>query len=127
MLLRHFTSSTFSKKDCVMLSAALVLEIRRLLDEGELSQRAIARKLSVSRGTVANIANGRRGLHGADEDREGIGDEPPAAPRRCRGCGGMVYEPCLLCRARGFRRRVEESRRLARKAARLPLTPRNVA
>jgi hypothetical protein len=26
----------------------------------------------------------------------------------------MVYEPCLLCRAREYRRRVEEIRRMAR-------------
>jgi hypothetical protein len=109
-----------------MLSAALVLEIRRLLDEGRLSQRAIARKLSVSRGTVGNIASGRRGLHGGDEDREQIGDEPPAVARRCGGCGGLVYEPCLLCRAREFRRRAEEIRQLARKAA-APSRPRSVA
>jgi hypothetical protein len=109
-----------------MLSAALALEIRRLLDEGQHSQRAIARKLSVSRGTVANIAIGRRGLHGADEDRQGIGDEPAVA-RRCRGCGGMVYEPCLLCRAREYRRRIEGIRRLAREAANARWGPRFVA
>ena len=35
-----------------MLRIEVVLEIRRLLDESELSQRAIARQLGVSRGVV---------------------------------------------------------------------------
>ena len=110
-----------------MLTAALVLEIRRLLDEGQLSQRTIARKLGVSRGSVANIASGRRRLHGAGEDREAIGVEPPSTASRCRGCGGLVYEPCLLCRAREYHRRVEELRRLAREMTVVRSRPRSVA
>src|SRR5688500_17918662 len=97
-----------------MLPAALVLEIRRLLDEGGLSQRAIAARLNVSRGTVGNIACGRRGLHGAVENDVPDWREGPQLARRCRGCGGRVYEPCLLCQARAYRRRFEEIRWLVR-------------
>ena len=48
-----------------MLSIEVVLEINRLLGEGQTSQRAIARKLGVSRGVVQNIASGKRSLTGA--------------------------------------------------------------
>ena len=91
-----------------MLSTALVLEIRRLVDEGKLSRRQIAKKLQVSRATVAAIAGGRRGLHGRD----------PATVYttmhlrqqlavRCPHCGGLVFLPCRLCAARAFRTRRE--------------------
>ena len=96
-----------------MLPLAVIQEVRRLLDEGELSQRGIARKLDVSRGTVSAIANGRRGIYGS---------EPPSQlpalccwdlpPQRCVGCGAKVYLPCVLCRAREYRARHERMRQL---------------
>ena len=43
-----------------MIAHAMVGEIRRLLDEGLMSQRKIARRLGVSRGTVHAIARGKR-------------------------------------------------------------------
>jgi transcriptional regulator with XRE-family HTH domain len=93
-----------------MIAQALVNDVRRLLAEGHLSQRKIARVLGVSRGTVGAIATGRRPdfgrLHGATEEEEFAPTGPPA---RCPGCGGMVYMPCRLCRAR------------ARRATRLPV------
>ncbi len=89
-----------------MLSLVTVQEIRRLLDEGELSQRKIAAKLEVSRGTINAIASGQRGLHGKVPQRE----TPllccyATPPVRCCGCGGRVYSPCLLCRARKYKAR----------------------
>jgi DNA-binding XRE family transcriptional regulator len=96
-----------------MLPQALVLEIKRLLDEQRLSQRAIADRLGVSRGTVNNIANGRRGVYGRElPPVERSGAEPSGVPHRCRGCGGLVYQPCLLCRARAYDARRRELRRL---------------
>jgi len=91
-----------------MLSLAVVEEIRRLLDEGQLSQRKIALKLNVSRGTVGAIASGRRGVYGSEPKST----EPTLCclelpPERCTGCGAMVYMPCVLCRAREFRARQE--------------------
>ena len=89
-----------------MLPLATVQEIRRLLDEGQLSQRKIAAKLGVSRGTVGAIASGRRGLFG----REPETDQPDPCsldlpPERCPGCGGRVYKPCVLCITRKFQER----------------------
>jgi len=89
-----------------MLPLALVEEIRRLLDEGQLSHRKIAAKLDISRGTVGAIASGRRGIYG----REPAADDlslacQDLAPQRCRSCGAMVYKPCVLCNARAYRKR----------------------
>jgi len=95
-----------------MLPLAKVQEICRLLDEGQLSQRKIALKLNVGRGTVSALASGRRGIYGREPD----GQQPELPcfelePERCRGCGATVYKPCVLCRAREYRqRRLEESR-----------------
>ena len=106
-----------------MLSTAIVLEIRRLLDEGRLSQRQIAEKLGAGRSTVQAIANGRRDLHG----RESLPSvqslcELEAIPTRCTKCGGMVFKPCLLCRARAFQQRLRQFRRrnIASSAPRIP-------
>ena len=86
-----------------MLALSVVEEIDRLLKEGRLSQRKIARQLGVSRGTVSAIARGDRALFGktaqADE-REG---EPLGPPARCPQCGFLVYIPCLVCRTREYR------------------------
>ena len=104
-----------------MLSTALVLEIRRLVDEGKLSRRQIAKKLNVSRATVAAIAGGRRGLHG----RDAATAFPDLRLRqqlavRCPHCGGLVFLPCLLCAARAFRMRRERLRRLVQPRRGLP-------
>ena len=49
-----------------MLLLEKVLEVKELLDKGTLSRRAIARLTGVSRGSVNAIANGERGLVGAE-------------------------------------------------------------
>jgi len=51
-----------------MLPLVVVQEVRRLLDERELSQRKIASKLKISRGTIGAIASGRRGMYGREPD-----------------------------------------------------------
>jgi len=98
----------------VTLDREIVDEVKRLLAEGRLSQRKIAAKTRVSRGSVLRIATGRR-----PEDLEGLPDESaeesPAAvsgtfrgglPVRCKGCGRLVHLPigadrCLVCVVRG--------------------------
>ena len=89
-----------------MLHLATVQEIQRLLDEGQLSQRKIAARLGVGRGTVGAIASGRRGLFGREPETEAAElccyDAPP---ERCEGCGAMVYMPCVLCRTRQYQQR----------------------
>lgn len=89
-----------------MLSLAVVEEIRRLLNEGRLSQRKIAARLGVSRGSVSAIASGRRGIFGREPEPDKLvlsAHELP--PERCTGCGARVRKPCLLCRARAYRER----------------------
>ena len=73
-------------------------EIRALLAEGKLSQRAIARKVGVSRGTVAAIAGRKRPCY---ERR--LSADPSATSRRrgrCPICRAMVFFPCLACLVR---------------------------
>jgi hypothetical protein len=86
-----------------MLSTTLVHEIDRLLQEGELSHRKIAARLSVSRGTIAAIASGRRGLYGREPDDDGRSRASTAPAARCPECGFRVYMPCLICEARQLR------------------------
>lgn len=88
-----------------MLTLEKVLEVKRLLDEGQLSRRGIAAATGVSRGSVNAIANGDRGLHGRDPNEAPL-DEPERSTvaRRCPECGGRVYLPCVLCDARRYRR-----------------------
>ncbi len=91
-----------------MLSSATFQHIQELLDRGELSRRAIARRLGVSRNTVGAIARGERpdydALRRMRERREV--PAPAGPPRRCPTCGAMVYPPCVACRVRAELRMV---------------------
>jgi hypothetical protein len=87
-----------------MLSIAIVEQIDRLLKDGQVSQRKIAKQLGVSRGTVAAIASGRRGLYGKEPDSLASASlTPHSPPVRCPECGCLIYMPCLVCRARNYR------------------------
>lgn len=99
-----------------MLPLSKVLEVQRLLEQGDLSCRAISRQTGVGRGTVNAIANGQRGLHGADSEDEPEDPYEPyrsAIAERCPECGGMVYAPCVLCGARRHRLAVDPRPRRA--------------
>lgn len=78
-----------------MLTSFLAAEVRRLLAEGKLSQRKIARQLAISRGSVQRIAQGkwREPLPEPDE-------EPQGPKGRCPQCRAMVHLPCRACRVR---------------------------
>lgn len=96
-----------------MLTLPVVLEIRRLLEEGELSQRTIAAKMGVSRSTVSALANGRRGWHGRQSARSMLRPSSGAAlPQRCPDCGGLVFMPCRLCRLRTHWQQLEAARKM---------------
>jgi transcriptional regulator with XRE-family HTH domain len=95
-----------------MLPLAVVDEIRQLLALGELSQRQIAEQLHVSRGTVHNIASGKRGHFGSEPKENSA--ERFSIPERCPGCGAMVAMPCVLCRAREYGANRLEHRRIKR-------------
>ena len=83
-----------------MLTLKTIIEIQGLLEEGELSRRAIAARLGVSRGTVNAVANGQRGIWGKIPEDEKAGRTAQA--ERCHECGYSVYKPCIICEARRF-------------------------
>lgn len=85
-----------------MVASSIVEEVRRLLAEGRLSQRKIARAVGISRGTVAGIASGQRPDYTALRARREDPLEPAGPPARCPGCGGMVYLPCRLCHVKSL-------------------------
>ena len=86
-----------------MLALSTVLEIDRLLQQGTLSQRQIAARLGVSRGTVGAIASGRRGLVGTEPPAHGaLTAASRARPERCLRCGHRVRMPCLVCSTRHY-------------------------
>jgi transcriptional regulator with XRE-family HTH domain len=88
-----------------MLAEAVVEQIRDLLAVGELSQRKIARRLGVSRGSVNAISQDRRPDYARSARAAGQHfPQPEGVPRRCPGCGGMVQMPCLLCYVRALGR-----------------------
>jgi DNA-binding XRE family transcriptional regulator len=86
-----------------MLSPDLIEEIERLLAEGKLSQRKIAKRTGVSRGTVGAVANGKRHVHARETESWDAGLESQSGPpQHCPGCGGLVHLPCRLCYTRQF-------------------------
>jgi transcriptional regulator with XRE-family HTH domain len=94
-----------------MIAEKVVDEIRRLLAAGGHSQREIARLTGVSRGTVGAIAAGKRSDHDAPRHAGHPELNAPVGPlRRCGGCGGMVYMPCRLCRARDAKAALRHAR-----------------
>lgn len=106
-----------------MIAPSIVAEIRRLLADGTHSQRAVARLTGISRGTIGAIASGKRPDRAPTVD---TWEEPSGPPERCPGCGGLVFMPCLLCRARekaAETRRAKPARPTANR--RDPLVPGN--
>ncbi len=89
-----------------MIADAVVSEIRDLLLAGGLSQRKIAQRLGVSRGTVCAIAHGKRPDYAHRRPPNNTFTPPSGLPVRCPGCGGMVQAPCLLCHVRAIKSRV---------------------
>ncbi len=93
-----------------MIAPFVIREIQRLLRQGRFSQRQIARKLRISRGTVNAVAQGKRtedSVHktGCEEKSEGI-VFPTGAPTRCPECGKLVQKPCLACQLRKLRKKM---------------------
>jgi hypothetical protein len=89
-----------------MVPAEIVATIRRLLAAGELSQRAIARHVAVSRGVVAAVAAGKEmACYRRHSRTDRSSSTETGAPRRCPGCGGLAYFPCRLCRVRAWMQR----------------------
>jgi hypothetical protein len=106
-----------------MLSDEIVEEIHRLLREGRLSRRAIAERLGISHGSVANVVHGRRN----SRTPRTLIDRHLKRPTRCLSCGGMVYKPCRLCRARAYQRVVSQIRLLSQSSRPDGPSPRQAA
>ena len=103
-----------------MIAVAIVDQVKDLLAHGELSQRTIARRLGISRGTVHAIASGKRPDR-AWGPRPRFGDcgqefsggggvladfvVPAGLHLRCPGCGGKVRMPCLACHVRSLQQK----------------------
>ena len=84
-----------------MLAQETVDRIERLLAEGELSQRKIAKLVGVSRGTVGGIASGNRpDYERLKQERADKLPQPKGPLRRCSTCGARVQLPCMACHIR---------------------------
>lgn len=102
-----------------MLSNALIEAAQRLLIEGKLSRRAIAKKLNVSRGSVGAIAAGALRPQASPVPDDGPLETGPI--ERCTSCGGRVYMPCRLCRTREWKvERQDEARRRSERGVDAP-------
>jgi transcriptional regulator with XRE-family HTH domain len=101
-----------------MLAPAKVDEAKRLVDEGKLSQRKIAKLLGMSRATVAAIASGKRPDYEARRRALAAEEEPLGPIERCPTCGGRVYMPCRLCRVRRSLAREQRIAKMLRRRAR---------
>jgi len=101
-----------------MITPEVIKEVQRLLMGGNLSQRKIAAKLGVSRGTVSSVANGTRPQREVRRRRGFLKFVPPSGlPRRCPLCGRLVQMPCLACHLRQLTtQRVEALRRFFEKS-----------
>lgn len=97
-----------------MIHPARVQLVEQLLNQHKHSLRTIARLSGVSRGSVSQIAAGRRphyeSARRASEDEHWMPSGPIV---RCPKCGGRVFAPCRLCQVRDReRRRIKPMRRL---------------
>jgi hypothetical protein len=114
------TYFTFNR-NLPMLALSTVHEIDRLLNEGKLSQRQIAQRLGVSRGSVGAIASGQRPLVGKTDPSPGLpAIKSRELPQRCPACGYRIYVPCQICAARSYR--AAKRRKLMSKPAPAPGT-----
>ena len=101
-----------------MINQQIITEAARLLLAHELSQRQIAARLGISRGTVLAISRQRRPL---DLQRKSRAAQPQSKqerrlaervtlragqlPARCPECRNLVLLPCQACKSRKQRLR----------------------
>ena len=79
-----------------MITPHQYLTVIRLLKEGKITQRNIARLTEVSRGTVSAIARGKIRRHFT----ETVKIRPEGPWVRCPECGGKTQMPCTACHLR---------------------------
>jgi hypothetical protein len=84
-----------------MIPPDVVSAVCRLLIETKLSQREIARRTGISRGSVRAIASSRQFENATCRPTEEIDwERPVGSPERCPDCGGLIFPPCILCATR---------------------------
>jgi DNA-binding CsgD family transcriptional regulator len=96
-----------------MISPQIIAEAARLLLTRELSQRQIAARLGISRGTVLAISRQRRPLnlhrvvhaaHASSKQQrryaERVTLHAAQLPERCPECRNLVLLPCQACASR---------------------------
>lgn len=100
-----------------MISPNIIAEAARLLLAQELSQRQIAARLGISRGTVLAISRKRRRLNlqrvtnsdlcSKQQRRyaERVSLHAAELPQRCPECRNLVLMPCQACASRRQRLR----------------------
>lgn len=100
-----------------MISLNIIAEAARLLLARELSQRQIAARLGISRGTVLAISRQRRRLNlqrvtnsdlcSKQQRRyaERVSLHAAELPQRCPECRNLVLMPCQVCASRRQRLR----------------------
>jgi DNA-binding transcriptional regulator LsrR (DeoR family) len=100
-----------------MISPNIIAEAARLLLARELSQRQIAARLGISRGTVLAISRKRRRLNlrrvtnsdpcSKQQRRyaERVSLHAAELPQRCPECRNLVLMPCQVCASRRQRLR----------------------
>jgi predicted XRE-type DNA-binding protein len=79
-----------------MLENATIRKILHLIEQKTMSQRQIAKRLGVSRGTVQAVAHGKRTEH-TPAVKVATWVAPTGKPKRCRICGSYAKTPCLAC------------------------------
>ena len=81
-----------------MIKNDIIRKILHLVKQGKMSQRQIAKRLGVSRGTVQAVAQGRRSEHIPAAIASAVTwIVPSGKPKRCPDCGSCVKMPCLAC------------------------------
>ncbi len=89
--------------EAAMLLPLVTITAAAMLEASKLSQRAIAKKLRISRGVVRDIASGKRPvvLRPKYPASKAKAPEPPPM-EKCVGCGAMVQLPCRACLVRNL-------------------------
>jgi len=81
-----------------MINNDIIKKITLLVKQGTLSQRQIAKRLGVSRGTVQAVVHGRRTERIPFTMKAAASWVVPSGqPKRCPECGSWVKMPCLAC------------------------------
>ena len=101
-----------------MIARMKIKEAERMLTEGKLSHRRIAKAIGISRATVGAIASGKRPDYETRQLVRASQREPLGPLARCPECGGMVHTPCRLCRLRNAKAQEQEVVRKFRQRAR---------